>query len=194
MWSFRINRINPNENGEVMTTRQQPNPGMTTTKDTQSNWNPESLKEHIEAMLRNLDDKINLNDRRYEERFVSQQRAVDKQETAQLSYDNTHNDIVRKMEGKVSVSEFQNEKQDSAKSREKIEMDIRILRESKSGAEAKNPAIDQMATNVQALLLKGSGAEGRHEGTDNTWKYIFGVVAVIGTLVTIAFLFMNYKK
>ena len=183
-----------------------------------SNWNVESLKEHMDDKVHALDEKLDNYDRRYEEKFNGQQVAVkdalaaqekasQKTESAQREYNLSHNDLLRKMEAMVPLTEYKSGvktiediisvgESNTEKRIDRMESDIRILRESKSGIEGKNSSMEQMAADVRTLLLSRSETGGQVKGVDNTWKVIFAVIGAIGTIVLIinAFLLYSNKK
>lgn len=149
----------------------QPDPGQIPKNDSPSNWNPETLKEYFDQRISAIYEKIESYDRRYQEKFEAQNTAVTKAETAQSTYNQGHNDLIRKMESMVTTSEFNAERQNSEKWREKNEADIRILRESKSG-------------------IAGKG-----EGKTDAWQYLVAAIgAIVGVIGIIAFIISQVKK
>jgi hypothetical protein len=188
-----------------------------------SNWNAETLKEFFDSKINALNEKVDNFDRRYEEKFNAQQlgvkdalqaqdKASQKTETAQHDYNVSHNDLLRRMDEKVTMTEYKSgiktiEDIITAKSvnderrMDRMEADIRILRESKSGLEGKNSNLDQMAADVKTLLLARSGSEGKGTGEKEVknnfnmvWIALIAGLSFLVSIMVLVVMIMNYTK
>jgi len=155
-------------------------------------WNVETLKELVEKEIIALQRIVEGNDRRYEQKFNSQEQAVGKAEAAQSQYNIGHNDLLRKMEGNITKTEYdaglkatdekiQNLRVNDEKRMDRMEADLRILRESKSNIEGRgsDDVLKSLAVDIRSLRDSRGTSEGVDSGMKSLWGYIIGVAGII---------------
>ncbi len=135
------------------------------------------LKEYLEKL-------INENDKRYTDRFAAQEKAITKAETAQASYNQNHNDLIKHGETQALLLMPRLETQAMFKAfEEKL----------KSLDETLTKRSDENRVDITQLQLNSSAGGGKEEASEATqlkkqWSIglmMVGLLSVAGLLVSI---------